>query len=187
MLLGAAAIAFALNSLAGLDAAERAEGNRKALAIAVGRVLLRTPWPAQVLKIRVDGVPRHHVAGLLISGVKFHRALDPAAFTAEVVALVEQTFAASDVEEVDVWATVPLPYVKQLPVAGEYLRPVDRIVYGATILRSEGATYAARLQRGDDVYWDPQWRRALGARAAVPARAAPRAARQGARAGEGQS
>jgi hypothetical protein len=37
VLLGAAAIAFALNSLAGLDAAERAEGNRKALAIAVGR------------------------------------------------------------------------------------------------------------------------------------------------------
>jgi hypothetical protein len=155
-------LAFAVSSLVDLNAAERADGNRKLAAVQIGRVLLRTRWPAQVLKIRVDGVGRHEVAGLVVSGVKFHRALDAGAFTAEIVALVEQTFAASDVDEVDVWATVPLPYVKQVPVNGEYLQPVQRTVYGAAIERSELGTYMARLRRGDDVYWDAAWRRSLG-------------------------
>jgi len=156
------ALAFAATSLIDLTAAERAEGNRKPIAVQIGRALLQTRWPAQVLKIRVDGVGRHEVAGLAISGVKFHRALDPAAFTAEVVDLVRQTFAASDVEEVDVWATVPLPYARQVPVNGEYLQPTQRTVYGATIQREEAGTYAARLERGSDVFWDARWRRSLG-------------------------
>jgi hypothetical protein len=155
-------VAFAATSLIELNAAERAEGNRKPIAVQIGRALLQTRWPAQVLKIRVDGVGRHEVAGLVVSGVKFHRALDPAAFTAEIVDLVRQTFAASDVEEVDVWATIPLPYAKQVPVNGEYLQPTQRTVYGATIERAEAGTYAARLQRGADVYWDARWRRSLG-------------------------
>jgi hypothetical protein len=158
----APALAFAATSLIDLTAAERAEGNRKPIAVQIGRALLQTRWPAQVLKIRVDGVGRHEVAGLAISGVKFHRALDPAAFTAEVVDLVRQTFAASDVEEVDVWATVPLPYARQVPVNGEYLQPTQRTVYGATIQREEAGTYAARLERGSDVFWDARWRRSLG-------------------------
>jgi hypothetical protein len=158
-------LAFAASSVVDLNAIERAEGNRPAQAVQIGRVLLRTTWPAQVLKIRVDGAGAHAVAGLVLSGVKFHRRLDPAAFTAEVVALVAMTFASSYVDEVDVWATVPLPYARQQPVNGEYLIPTERTVYGVTILRSEAATFAARLGRGDDVFWDPAWRRTLGASA----------------------
>jgi hypothetical protein len=162
-------LALAVSSLSDLNAAARAEGNRKPLAIQVGKALLRTVWPAQVMKIRVDGVGPHEVAGIVVSGVKFHSALDPASFTAEIVALVRQTFAASDVEEVDIWATVPLPYVPQVPVDGEYLQPTTRIVYAATVERPERASFAARLERGDDVYWDPAWRRSLpGAAAARP-------------------
>jgi hypothetical protein len=149
------------NATSGLDAAARAEGNRKTEAIAVGRSLFATLWPAQVLKIRIDGAGRHSVAGLMLSGVKFHRRLDASSFTAEVIALVRTTFAASDVEEVDVWATVPLPKFDQKPVNGEYLQPTDRIVYGATILRSEEKTFPVRLNRGDDVFWDPGWKRSL--------------------------
>jgi hypothetical protein len=160
--------ALAALSLPDLNAAARAEGNRKPLAIQVGRSLLRTVWPAQVMKIRVDGVGTHAVAGIVVSGVKFHSALDPAAFTAEIVALVQRTFAASDVEEVDIWATIPLPYVPQVPVDGEYLQPTTRIVYAAAVERPELATFAARLERGDEVYWDPAWRRSLPAGGATP-------------------
>jgi hypothetical protein len=149
------------NAPSGLNAAARAEGNRKAEAVAVGRSLFETIWPAQVLKIRIDAAGTHSVAGLMISGVKFHRPLDVKAFTDEVIALVQGTLAASDVEEVDVWATVPLPKFAQVPVNGEYLQPTDRIVYGATILRSEAKTFAARLRRGDEVFWDPGWKRSL--------------------------
>lgn len=156
-------LAFALAaSVVDLDAAERAAGNRMADAVRIGRVLLRTTWPAQVLRIRVDGVGSHAVAGLMLSGVKFHRRLDAAGFSSEVIDLVRLTFANSTVEEVDVWATVPLPYRKQQPVNGEYLQPTDRIVYGATIGRSEATTFAERLLRGDDVFWEAGWRRALG-------------------------
>jgi hypothetical protein len=149
-------------SMADVDAAARALGNRKADAVRLARVLLAQPSPAQVLHVRVDGVGTHEVAGLIVSGQKFHRRLDPQAFTAEVVSLVERTFAASTVEEVDVWAIVPLPYVKQQPVNGEYLHATDRIVYGTTASRSE-ADVAARLRRGTDVFWDPAWRRSLEA------------------------
>jgi len=157
----ALALAFVAGSTFDLNAAERAEGNRRPEAVQVGRALLRTIWPAQVLKIRIDGVDKHSVAGLMISGVKFHRPLDAAEFTGEVIALASQTFAASDVEEVDVWATVPLRPFAQKPVNGEFLQPTDRIVYGATILRSQSATFAARLRLGVGVYWDPVWQNSL--------------------------
>jgi hypothetical protein len=162
------ALAFAASSIVDLNATERAEGNRPAQAAQIGRVLLRTTWPAQIVKIRVDAAGNHAIAGLNLSGVKFHRRLDPAAFTAEVVSLVRMTFSASAVEEVDVWATVPLPYFKQQPVNGEYLRPTARIVYGVTIPRSEASTFAARLARGDDVFWDPAWKAELAARVPAP-------------------
>jgi hypothetical protein len=157
-----ATLAFVASSLVDLNAAERAEGNRRADAVQLGRVLLRTIWPAQVLKIRVDGAGRHEVAGLVLSGVKFHRRLDPAGFGAEVAALIRLTFTTLGVEEVDVWATVPLPYVEQTPVNGEYLQPTERIVFGATVPRSDAAAFGARLRRGDDVFWDPVWRSSLG-------------------------
>jgi hypothetical protein len=156
------ALAFAAaGATIDLNATERAEGNRRAAAVRVGRALLRTVWPAQVLKIRIDGIANHDVAGLMISGVKFHHPLDAAGFTDEVIALVTQTFAASDVEEVDIWATVPLPPFAQKPVNGEFLQPTDRVVYGAAILRSQQATFPERLRRGHEVYWDPAWQKSL--------------------------
>jgi len=143
-----------------LSARERAAGNREASAVRLGSALLATRWPAQVLKIRVDGVGRREVAGLVLSGVKFHRPLGADDFTGEVVALVERAFAASDVEEVDVWATVPLTQPQGAAESGDEL-PVTRIVYAVTVPREEQGAFAVRLRRGGDVFWDPAWRRSL--------------------------
>ncbi len=144
-----------------LNAASRAAGNRKADATALARALLAVTWPAQLLKVRIDGAGTHEIAGLLLSGVKFHRRLAPADFTAEAVALVERSFAASRVEEVDVWAVTPLPVTRAEVQSGEYLKPTARVVYSATVRRAEAGTFATRLRRGDGVYWDPAWRRGL--------------------------
>ncbi len=150
------------SSTALIDAEARAAGNHRAQAVALGTVLLARRWPAQVLKIRIDGAGGHAVAGIVVSAVKFHERLDPAAFTAEAVALVNASFAASGVEEVDLWATVPLPVTEEEVNTGDYLRPAAQIVYAATVRRTERSTFGGRLRRGVDVFWDPAWRRSLG-------------------------
>jgi len=144
------------------EALARAAGNRPELAARIGRTLFRTVWPAQLVKVRVDGAGAHDVAGLVISGVKFHARLDAAAFTREVTALVRGAFAAAAVEEVDVWATVPLAVVPRETVGGDLAQPTTRVVYAVSVPRAELGRFAARLRRGDDVYWDPAWRASLG-------------------------
>jgi hypothetical protein len=144
-----------------LNARARAAGNRKADATALARALLAQTWPAQILKVRIDGAGSHEVAGLLLSGVKFHRRLTPAAFTDQVIALVGRSFASSAVEEVDVWAVTPLRVSRAEVQSGDYLQPTARVVYSATVRRAEGASFAARLRRGDGVFWDAAWRNSL--------------------------
>jgi hypothetical protein len=150
------------STTAAIDAEARAAGNHRADAVALGTVLLARRWPAQVLKVRIDGTGGHAVAGIVVSAVKFHERLDPAEFTAEAVALVSAAFAASGVEEVDLWATVPLPVTEEEVSTGDYLRPAAQIVYAATVRRTERSTFAGRLRRGENVFWDPAWRRSLG-------------------------
>jgi hypothetical protein len=145
-------------SLAEVDAAARAAGNRRPVALAIGRALFARTWPAQILKVRVDGVAGHDVAGLVLSGVKFHERLTAATFVAEVAELVRETFAASDVEEVDVWVTVPLRVGEHAVVAGDKAQPTTRIVYGATVRRDAGPALVRRLTAGDAVYWDADWK-----------------------------
>jgi len=132
--------------------------------VRLGQALFTDVWPVQISKVRIDGAGAHTVAGLVLSGRKFHRPVDAAAFTEEVVAIVERTFAASAVEEVDVWATLPLQVAPHTVVAGDYAQPTSRIVYSATVRRGERGSFAARLRRGDDVFWDAGWRRTLGYR-----------------------
>ncbi len=158
-----AAPARAGGTLADVDAARRAAGNRREEAVGIGQTLFRTVWAAQVRKVRVDGVGSHLVAGLVLSGTKFHRPLSVAGLLDEVTALVSQTFAASSVEEVDVWAIVPLPTYPHEIVAGDLAQPTSYTVFAATVRRNEAATFAARLRSGDDVYWDAKWRAGLAA------------------------
>jgi hypothetical protein len=146
-----------------LNAQARAEGNRREDAVQLGRTLLSTLWPAQILKIRVDGVGRHEVAGLMLSGVKFHGKLDEAGFKSEVAALVKQTFASSRVEEVDIWAVEPIPYDRLEPVSGDYAEPTDQVVFSITVRRSEKGSYKSRLKHGTNVFTTPEFRKRLNA------------------------
>lgn len=148
--------------MAELDAAARAEGNRRAEAVKIGRALFATIWPVQITHVRVDGVGRHAIAGLVLSAVKFHQAVDRAGFLSEVEVLVGRTFAASDVEEVDVWATVPIPYDAREPVSGDLAKPTSRTVFAVTCRRDQLAALTARLRGDRGVYWADDFRSRLG-------------------------
>ncbi len=151
--------------LATVDANARAEGNRRALAVAIGERLFTTVWPAQLLKVRVEGIGTHAVAGLIVSGVKFHAPLDATRFAGEAVALVDRTFAASPVEEVDVWAIVPIAVGEHAVVSGDKAEPTSRIVFGATVRRAGQDDFAERVARGaPNVYWDARWKAGLTGR-----------------------
>lgn len=160
-LVGSRAPARAAYSLVEMRAQQRAAGNRREDAVRIGRTLFRTVWPAQVRKVRVDGVGAHRVAGVVLSGTNFHSKLAPAAFVDEVVAIVTQTFAASDVEEVDAWAILPLPTYANEVVAGDLAQPTSYTVFSATVRRGELSRFAERIRSGTDVYWDAAWRRSL--------------------------
>ena len=157
----AASLAHRPVSTAEADALARAEGNRRSDAVRLGTALFGTTWPAQVLKVRVDGTGSHLVAGLVLSGVKFHGDLPLAGFESEVAELVRQSFAAAPLEEVDIWATVPIPVTRLEPVSGDYARPTDRIVFSATVRRADAAGFAARLERGEGIFWAPDFRARL--------------------------
>lgn len=151
----AAAPARAAATRALVDAAARAAGNRRPAAVALGTMLFTRIRPAQLVKVRIDGAGTHEVAGLVLSAVKFHSALDRAGFTSEVIELVRSTFAASDVEEVDCWATVPFAQGHNVVVTGDMAQPTSRTVFAVSVLRTEAATFADRVRRGIDVFWDP--------------------------------
>jgi hypothetical protein len=145
---------------AALDARARAEGNRLDLARRIGAVLFRIEWPAQVLKVQADEVQGRIVVGLIVSGVKFHHPLTRAAFLDEVAALIRGTFAADRrIEETDVWAIVPVRVHPGEIVSGPLAQPTARTVFSASVLRSDLANLADRLENRDDVYLDQEWAR----------------------------
>jgi hypothetical protein len=142
------------------DAFARAAGNRKPIAVKIGRDLFRTMWPAQVINVYADGIDGHDVAGLHLSGVHFHHPLTRAQFLTEIDDLVERAFAAAPVEEVDVWASVPLNVGKGVVVAGDLAKPTFRTVFTVSARRGESATaLLARMQQGEGVFWDQDWER----------------------------
>jgi hypothetical protein len=148
-------------SLAAIDAAARAGGTNKALARKIGERLFQTEWPVQVLNVYVDSIPGHDVAGLHLSGKKFHRALTRPQFYAEIVGLAQQTLGAAPVEEVDIYTTVPIVVGRDLIVAGDLARPTSRNVFTVTVRRGESPKgLAQRLQSKTGVFVDEDWARA---------------------------
>ena len=88
---------------------QRSSGTDVATARRVAAALLARPLAAQLLRVRCERVGRHVDCGLIVSGVKFHRALDMRAWDAEIAALIDGAFAAApEADEIDCWATVPL-------------------------------------------------------------------------------
>ena len=139
----------------------RADGTQRTIAVAIGKRVFAHDLPAQVLKIRVDGQGRHTIAGVTISGVKFKHPIDPSGLTAEVATVVRDAFAAAPVEEVDVWATVPLAQPPKTVVSGEYAQPTSRIVYSATVLRGDLPTLDALLRGTRAIFWERAFRAGL--------------------------
>lgn len=157
----AAPVFAAPESTADLNATARAAGNRPQEAVKIGRALFATIWPAQILRIRVDAVGPHSIAGLMLSAVKFHQALDRAGFLNEIELLVQRTFATSGVEEVDVWATVPIPVKAHTNVTGDLAEPTSRTVFAVTCRRDQLSGLVARLRNGQGVYWSEEFKARL--------------------------
>jgi hypothetical protein len=128
------------------------------MAVQVGKKLLAREWPAQILKIYVDSAGKHHIAGIMLSGVKFHNPLDRSRFLDEVVGVLGQAFAAGPIEEVDLWCIVPLNVGKGIIVSGDHAQPTARSVFTITVRRGESArALRARIAEGKTVYWDTLW------------------------------
>lgn len=149
-------------SVADLDAANRAAGNRHDVAMAVGEAIFRTTWPAQVFRVSANGIAGHTVVGLGIYGVKFHDPITRAEFVNQVAQLAQRAFgAAPDAEEVDIWAVVPIDVGKGVIVSGDLAKPTTRTVFTATIQRDSPADLMPQqLLRGPKAYWDEEWARA---------------------------
>jgi hypothetical protein len=140
----------------------RSSGSDVATAHRIAARLLARPLAAQLLRVRCERAGLHVDCGLVVSGVKFHRALDLAAWNAEIAALVENAYAvAPEVDEVDCWATVPLDAGKGTVVSGDYAKPTAATVFSITVPRAARRDVRARLAGGAGIFWDPAFRASL--------------------------
>lgn len=148
-------------SIADLDAAARASGNRIDVATHVGESVFGQLWPAEVSQISANEVGKHLIVGVRIWGVKFHRPVSREDFVDEVVAVIGKVFAAApEAEEVDVWASVPLQVGKNVVVSGDLAMPTVRTVFTLAAYRDESPdriAARARATNSPDVFWDEEW------------------------------
>jgi peptidoglycan/xylan/chitin deacetylase (PgdA/CDA1 family) len=136
-------------------ARSRVEGNAPEVAERVAVAVLRGRFAEPVLKVRVRAAPGAVVAGIMLSGVKFHGPVSRSSFADDVAAMLERCFVADpSVSEVDVWAVVPLSTAKGAVVSGDYAVPTNRTVFSASVLRTEWERSPDSL---GDAYWDPNW------------------------------
>jgi len=137
-----------------LRATARARGTDRATAIAVGRALLAESLPAQLTQIRCEKIGTHRICGLVVSGVKFKHPLDRRGFLAEVRDLIEGAFATAQLEEVDLWTTVPLNTGKGVVVSDDLAAATSATAFAITVPRSALARLNRQLESGYDVFWD---------------------------------
>lgn len=126
----------AMPSVGELDANARAAGNLKSLAERIGDLIFATPWAAQVTQVSANGIDGHIIVGVRISGVKFHHEMSQADFESEVHQLIARAFAvAPGIEEVDIWASVPIVVGKDAIVSGDLAVPTSRPVFTLSVRR----------------------------------------------------
>jgi len=127
-------------------ARERIAGNAPQAAETVAVALLAKRFPEQIDKVRVEQIPPATVAGITLEGRKFHATVDRARFAQDVREMVDAAFAAApNLDEVDVWATVPVAVAPGAVVSGDEAAPTERTVFSAAVERSG---------RGPDGVWD---------------------------------
>lgn len=140
----------------------RSAGSDLPTARRIAAALLVHPLPAQLLKVRCERAAAHVDCGLTVSGTHFHRALDLAAWNAEIASLIEAAYAAApDVDEIDLWTTVPLDAGKGVIVSGDLAKPTSATVFSITVPRSDRGAVRERLATGRGVFWDPAFRGSL--------------------------
>jgi len=138
-------------------AAARSSGTDRATAYRVASALLAHPLPAQLLNVRCEVLGVHRLCGLTVAGTKFHRPLDRRAFADEIAALVRGAFAAAPLEEVDVWATVPVDAGRGADVSGDAAVPTSATVFALTVPRAHLAALGTQLATDRDVFWDAEF------------------------------
>ena len=144
-------------------ARKRVEGNDPESAERIAVALLAGDFPVQILKVHVDRIGPATVAGIMLSGVKFHRPVSRREFAAVVGAMIDRTFeAAASADEVDVWAVVPQPVAPNAPVSGDVAVPAERTVFSAAVPRQRWNPAAWPPQLGA-TYWDRWWVSTLAA------------------------
>jgi peptidoglycan/xylan/chitin deacetylase (PgdA/CDA1 family) len=139
-------------------ARERIAGNAPAVEEDIAVALLARSFPEQILKVHVLVLRPATVAGIVLSGVKLHHARNRMQFEADVALMVRLAFgAAPSLDEVDVWATVPIAHPAGAPVSGDYAVPTSETVFSSAVTRSQ-AGESGRIDLGK-TYWDPQFLR----------------------------
>lgn len=137
-------------------ARERIAGNDPALAEDIAVALLARGFSEQILKVHVLEVPPAAVAGIVLSGVKFHRGVSRKQFEADVSDMVELAFdAGPTIDEVDVWAAVPVAVAPGATVSGDYAVPTQKTVFSAAVQRSQWSSRRAGAGPLGTIYWDP--------------------------------
>jgi len=139
----------------------RAHGGDRTTAVQVARALLAHPQSAQLVRVRCERLDDHRICGLILSGVKFHTKLDRPGFLAEVRALIDGAFAAAQLDEVDLWTTVPIDAGHAAVVSGDLAKPTSATVFAITVPRGAHAGLAAQLASGRDVFWDSEFAASL--------------------------
>ena len=153
-----AGLSVTLASAADYRAEGRATGGDRATAVRVAHALLARPLDLQLTRVRCERVANDGYCGLTLSGVKFHRRVDTAAFRAEVDELVRGAFAVDPaIAEIDLWVTVPAGAGKGAIVSGDFAQPSSATVFATTVPRA----LAARPSEGANVFWDPKFRTEL--------------------------
>ena len=157
--LAALAAALVLPHAARADderAVARAGGDDRERAIRVAHVLLAWQLDAQLMRVRCERVANESYCGLTLSGVKFHRWIDTAAFVKEIELLVHDTFDVDPtIVEVDVTTIVPADPGARGVVSGDSVRPSVATVYATSVARGRGESVLT------NAFWDPDFRRAL--------------------------
>jgi len=140
----------------------RAQGNDPRVAERVARVLLEGAYPEQILKVRVLKIEPAEVAGIMLSGVKFHRPVSAAEFAVDAATMIDRAFAAApQLAEVDIWAVVPRTVALGALVSGDLAVPTMRTVFSAALTRAAWRAPSGAGSPLGETFWDAAWRGSL--------------------------